>query len=301
MCIFLNLCQASALKEQSDHAKNSNTWTEEVVNERRYVTHVKSGDVYLSGDSNMEIRKKLAKLFVVSIPVCALRIVLRLGHLLSGHWAWGQGYTAALKSWRLERHECKKTQKEAPGRMELYKRVGVYSLFYFANAAVKCATLPIAALLMMGSSLVSIADPLTARRLFGKVEETWSIDLGDHFVNFFTNYIAPCMQPKQVWKECNFWQDEDTKAARSHFLIKKTLEEYQGYFSTEEYEQLTKKFNKNTTSYSEKYLSDSLNVLRHFIDSSHQIVEADGEVDKEILHLQAKCLRVLLASFLLAQ
>ncbi len=214
------------------------------------VVHKRSGDEYgMLRDDNLEIRCKMAGLFFITPVIFAVRILLRLGHLFSGHWAIGQGYTRALKTWRLERYHAPidemGNKQQAPGFISLWIRVVLYSACYFADALSKCVTLPIAAMLSMSASFLAIADPLLARRCFAWVEEAWSLELERGSPLLLLNYSAPCMQPKRIWDQCDFYSTENKRNSlkdlyRSMLSIQYQLEDCKDYFPLKEYHDLSR-------------------------------------------------------------
>ena len=209
------------------------------------VVHRASGDTYgkaCYSDTNLTIQKKMVLLFIGTPFIGILRIIARIGHLLSGHWAWKQGCEEALASWKDDRRIAVLTNssKKAPGRIDLYARTVLYSLYRFSEALIKLVTQPLALALAMGASLIAVADPLLSRRFFAKIEEIWSIHLGEwSALDSIINYSAPCMQPDRVSDSLNFYrsfEDFDPQSIRSQlFSLKKNLQDSRSYFSETDY------------------------------------------------------------------
>lgn len=198
-----------------------------------------------------------------------------------------------------------------PGRMALYQRVAAYSLYYLGLGIVKLVTLPIVIPLMQGALLLSLVDPLTARRYFGKVEETWALEnvdlikysldlpfhLGELNLTMLFNYAARCMQPTRIWNKGHLFQinEKSLKYYESYSLINELLKEHKAYFGPL-YETLATKFAdpRIRNEDNEEALQDAFNALNSYIRASHQIAEAEGEVDENMQKNQTSCLSILL-------
>ncbi len=233
-----------------DYVEGSDSWIDERgSSSQKRVFHKRSGDEYgMLKDSDLEIRYKMFGLCAISPAIFFSRAIFRLAHLLSGQWAFGQGYTRALKTWRLERYHAPVDEAgkklNAPGQKTLWVRTALYAACYFADALAKCVTLPIAALLAVTSTLIAIGDPLLARRCYAWVEEAWSLEFEKKSSLHFLNYSAPCMQPKRIWDQIDLYpsikERNDPKRLYSYMLqINHLLDSHREYFTQTEYELLS--------------------------------------------------------------
>lgn len=171
-----------------------------------HVTHRASGDVYgheKESDTDLVIRIKLAALTVLHYPLSLLHAIAKIIYILSGHWAWSEGYAEALKEKNVEQLPMDSLQEGIHSCFIVAK----HSLFYLADALSKTLTLPVACVLGALSAFLGVFHPLLGRRLFAKVEESWSIHLAKPSeMTIFLNFSAPCMQPKRVREEQHFYE-----------------------------------------------------------------------------------------------
>lgn len=248
---------------------------------RGYVIHKPSGDAYgLTPDSNHIIRFKMALLFVACIPLNLMQIGLRMKHIVTGEWLQ-HAKKEALHSWRIERYHCHQTKNwQIPHRKELQWRTAKLAARLFAEATLKCATLPLATFLKMAVCWLSIPDPLLARRLFGNIEEAWTYHPEEETSPevSWSNYNALCMQPKRVWDQFNFY-----KLSKKYNLddirntlydINRSLDVNKEYFAEDIYEsfkmhsELAKSLPKGNTD-----LIEIKKTLEKFIEESYLIAE----------------------------
>lgn len=292
-----------------DCIDGSAAWRDERFKGR--VIHRSSNEEYgMTLDSDMKIRCKMGLLFFSSPPLFFGKAIFRLGHLLSGYWAWGQGYSRALKIHRIERYHCQLDEngkkRNAPGLISLSTRTALYSLVYFTDAAIKLATLPLAAALATGSTLIALINPFLARRYFAQIEELWSLDINrSSKFPIQINYMAPCMQSKRVWDQYNFYpspnRDDDPKRIHlSALLIKYLLKECQEYLDSKEYNNLQElieckvrkikaeleKFQKIEdkrlfSKTKQKDLNDIKQALYLFLHNAHLIAEQETTSEEE--------------------
>jgi|GEM_PF-4780714 hypothetical protein len=209
------------------------------------VIHHPSGDVYgktFPSDTNAKIQIKMGLLFIGTPLIGIIRIASRIGHLFSGQWAWKQGYEEALASWKTDRRisALANTPEKAPGQIALYTRVALYSLYRFSEALLKLITQPLALILAMSAALLAAADPLLSRHFFAKIEDIWSVRLGEwNFFDSIINYSAPCMQPSRVANKRNFYRaftQFDPESIRSQlFSLEKILKDHHTYFPKEDF------------------------------------------------------------------
>ncbi|MDP1608931.1 MAG: hypothetical protein Q8L98_06435 [Chlamydiales bacterium] len=250
---------------------------------RGYVIHKPSDDTYgLTPDSNHTIRLKMALLFVACIPLNLMQIGLRMKHIVTGEWLQ-HAQKEALHSWRKERYLCHQTKKgPLPNRTELKWRTAKLAARLFAEATLKCATLPLATFLKMAVCWLSIPDPLLARRLFGNIEEAWTYHPEEETSPevSWSNYNALCMQPKRIWDQFNFY-----KLSKKHNLddirstlydINRSLTTNKEYFSQDTYESF-KTHSKLAKSLckGDKDLIEIKKTLEKFIEESYRIAEQD--------------------------
>ncbi|MBS0625037.1 MAG: hypothetical protein JSS32_03205 [Verrucomicrobia bacterium] len=173
-------------------------------------------------DKNNNIRLKMLALFPGSMAIYPVQTALRIGHLFSKHWI-RQGTEEATKDWKATRRTFAVTDpSRAPDRAQLQKQVALRCIYRLSEAVAKLITLPIAAVLATLASLIGIVDPVLGRFLYGWVEETWSVDLGEWSAfNNFANFIAPCMLPQRVVDKLNFykaWPDYDPNTIRARIV-----------------------------------------------------------------------------------
>lgn len=246
-----------------------------------YVIHKPSGDSYgLTPDSNQTIRYKMAVLFVACIPLNLVQIGFRIKSIIMGEWLQ-HAQKAALHSWRKERYLCHQTKNwQIPHRKELQWRTAKLAVHLFAEAMLKCITLPLATFLKMAVCWLSIPDPLLARHLFANIEETWTYHPEEAAspVVRWNNYNAPCMQPKRVWDQFNFYKLFQTYSwddSRSLvYNINRSLDMNKEYFSQDIYEslkmhsELAKSLPKGNTD-----LIEIKKTLEKFIEESYLIAE----------------------------
>jgi hypothetical protein len=287
-----------------DCIDGSAAWRDERFKGR--VIHRSSNEEYgMTLDSDIDIRCKMGLLFFLSSPLFFGKAIFRLGHLLCGYWAWGQGYSRALTIHRIERYHCQLDEngkkRNAPGLLSLSTRTALYSLLYFTDAAIKLTTLPLAAALATVSTLVAITNPFLARRYFAQIEELWSIDISrSSKFPIQINYMAPCMQSKRIWDQYNLYpsinRHNDPKHIHlSALLIKYLLKECQDYLHSKEYNDLQEliecklrkikaeleNFQKieDKRSFSEKKQTDLnaiKNALRRFLNNAYLIAEQES-------------------------
>ena len=264
------------------------------------VTHLSSGDIYgkvLGVDSNGQIAYKMFLVFLSAPLIAVPRALFRIGHLLSGQWAWGQGSIEAAGSWRANRrfYAHMDAPEKAPGKAELYTRIALLSIYYFTEALAKLITLPIAIVCIELSALVAIGDPLLARRCMARTEELWSLNLGEwNSSHIYINYLAPCMQPSRIADKLNFYQNYfihyDKQSIRSQaYRLQRLVIDNKNYFVESDYKSLISDVRYILINIKKISLSD--------LDETTALKEdPDGETSKTYLY-QREMLRQMTNSF----
>jgi len=194
---------------------------------RGYVVHKTSDDRYghyNHPDSNGVIRTKLALLVLATEGRAIFFLTLRAVHLASLYWIWGQAIPEALDHQKKDREFCWK-EASLLEKIDLCKRVAFYSLKHLSWAILSLASFPINLALGAGCFLLSIPRPLSARRLFGQIEEAWSLPVYSPSL-FATamNFQAPCMQPKSFWEKYDLYQTDPYTRCDNLFKSFKPLE-----------------------------------------------------------------------------
>ncbi len=150
--------------------------------------------------------------FLSIIP--AIRLPLRALCLLSGDFA-KRGYELAKKDWDLERQAWSLNpdrNDSAPGKASLYGKVIAYSLWQLVKNIMKIATYPIAMVAMAFATLYGcLIHHADGMLMCSAIEQAWSRDgvvittEGGEALYRFTDCIAACMQPEDVWDEVNLY------------------------------------------------------------------------------------------------
>lgn len=184
-----------------------------------------SGDLFgaVDPDSDCEIRQKMFALLIVQAPAMGLgRIPARIFALLTGDFI-AAGIHFAKKEWHLERQLWSLSgnrKGKPPGKCALYGKIIKHSLWQLIKNIVKIATYPIAIVGLQFAALYGLFNPLDGRKLWAMIEHAWSRDyIGEGWRWKDCDYLAPCMQPKRVWDQRNFYSSfSDPRTLRSLLL-----------------------------------------------------------------------------------
>lgn len=167
-----------------------------------------------SKDSICSIRAKMFGIFLFIVPWTTLRAIGRTYYLLSGDFLIPAYENAAL--------EILNTNCDPSSVNEVYAR---HILWQLAKHVTQVVTLPIFLIAAMGSCLYGLIDPLEGRALFANIEELWSREntrtTSCEIEMACLDYLAPCMQPKDVAKRNNFYRfypEYDPSCIRSLLL-----------------------------------------------------------------------------------
>lgn len=190
---------------------------------------------HVSKDAPHIIRTKCLFLSLGFIPVVAIRMAYRTCTLLTGDFIRA-GCEKANAEWQLKSQEWSISEdhtKPLPSRSLI---VAKHVLMQLIKNVIKIATYPIALIGLVCASLYGIIDPINGRRMIAAIEHAWSRDTVACSVTY-GEYLAVCMQPKDVWDQKNIYQG----AAHYHpqFLrnllreIDQTLKEKQQFFENE--------------------------------------------------------------------
>jgi hypothetical protein len=185
-------------------------------------THLK----YASGDSDDALRRKFSALFFCAFPLgLPIRLTARVVMIATGVWFYA-GYEKAQVIWAktcLDWH----TQGRAnpPPSTQDYNVILAKAIaFELVDNIVKCVTLPLSLVGLTFAAFWGLVVPLDGRGLFSDIERAWSISLPewmtDNSISTYVNFMASCMQPKQVWKEINLYRfKQGYDAAEPRFLL----------------------------------------------------------------------------------
>lgn len=163
-------------------------------------------------DPNWQLRFKFTELTIFQLPVSlCLRIPCRIITLISGDFVW-EGLYLAEKEWQLERQQwsLSDSEKPAPSERDLCTKKAYYISLQFIKNIAKIVSYPLAMIALEFASLYGLfIHPLDGRKLFSTIEEFWSrYTFSDSDIPFFGDFIAPCMQPKDVWENRNLYGND---------------------------------------------------------------------------------------------
>lgn len=190
--------------------------------------------LFFESDSPFVLRTKFALISVAAffgIPL--IRFPSRCFLLITGSWGFA-GYEKANKIWK---QQCVKQNmgllQGTPSSLS-YTLVGSCMTKELISDVTKCATLPLAVIGIIFSSLWGMANPDDGRKLIGRIEKVLSIQLpkwiehnsplciSKHGIIFrFVNILAICFQDIKTWKEMNifrYWHEFNPLTLRSLLL-----------------------------------------------------------------------------------
>ena len=165
-----------------------------------------------SKDNLLSLRAKFFVLLLSIAPLIAIRITYRSITLLTGDFI-RSGRELAQEEWQIksQKWSLSEASTPCPNRSSI---IAKHVLWQLAKNVAKIVTYPIALVGLLLASLYGIFDPINGRAWFAAIEETWSRDAlhlskGDLFSSLgfrLGEFIAICMQPKDVWNAKNFYQ-----------------------------------------------------------------------------------------------
>lgn len=165
---------------------------------------------YAFGSSPSQLRKKFKDIFLVSSPLFLLaRLPARCFFLLTGSW----GIAGAEKAKKIWAQKCVThfNSEIAPPKPLIYYRIFIVSVgSELIKDICKCTTLPLALVGILFGSLWGMVSPYDGRKIIGDIENLWSIELPDFFMDrrivFITNYMALCMKDIESFKDQNLFR-----------------------------------------------------------------------------------------------
>ncbi|MDE3046558.1 MAG: hypothetical protein KGJ02_07965 [Verrucomicrobiota bacterium] len=191
-------------------------------------THIKTGRVYgfSTRDTPWELRKKFFPLCIFTFPGTAARIAYRTLALLSGDFI-RSGLAKGEAEWQLKSQEWslnsnRKIEQLPSHSLLLIKHI----LRDLVLNVLKIVTYPLACIALQFTALYGLLDPINGRAAFSRIEEIWSRDISSGirscglFIQF-SEFSAPCMQPKDVWEKNNLFAYRphyDPHSSKSLFL-----------------------------------------------------------------------------------
>jgi hypothetical protein len=154
----------------------------------------------------------IAPIFVIltlwqAFVMAFVRIPLRIISLAAGDFAYG-GYQLAKREWRAHWIESQVARGRSPTKLLFAALVVKESLKQLIKNIIKIALFPIAIIgLQLGAVCGLLVDPEWGRAIFGFTERVWARD----FIPVMglmnvTDFLAPCMQKKSVWRSYNFYE-----------------------------------------------------------------------------------------------
>jgi hypothetical protein len=176
------------------------------------VTHIPSQTVYASGDSDQDIRLKMVALSLGQAPIMSIRMLGRIGAIFRGDFVRA-GRHFAEKAWKLERQTWSLNPNPKalpPDESSLRNKVILHTIWQLIKNIVKIVTYPLAMIALQFAALYGIINPADGRRMFSAIEHAWSRDYFEpDWCWQFLDYLAPCMQPKDVWESRNFYAAQE--------------------------------------------------------------------------------------------
>ena len=231
--------------------------------------HVEPKYGYVIKHTIAEFKMIFAQVLLANLTVLPLvRIPYRVCALISGDF-YRSGRRKAEIIWKFQKQAWTLTDTSKlppPSIKNFYKAVVIHSACDFAKNVAKIVFYPLAIIAHIFIAAYGvIINPLHVYSLYGKIENVFSRDLEPldfksfpfHTASFFmrkyfdvsipfqsdafimSEYLAPCMQPKDVWDKHNIYGSEFVKDYHPHTLrsllrsVKETLLINKDFFSKE--------------------------------------------------------------------
>lgn len=183
-----------------------------------FVKNVATGQIYGSpvASNDTTLRIKFACLFVFQALFSPFRLSYRVLSLCAFDFAVA-GYRSAKVEWLNERQTCQMAQQEEYLKSKTITQLPpTASAFYWKAAkniscqlilnVFKIATYALAVVALQFAALYGIFKPLDGRGFYSLIEEIAAKrDPYDLPILLISNYSAPCMQPKSVWEQQNWF------------------------------------------------------------------------------------------------
>lgn len=175
------------------------------------VTDLMSGQIFndVAGDSDADLRFKFFALTLGTIPAALIyRIPYRIVDIISCSWA-RVGFRRGEKEWAKFRITWIRENNEGAPDIWIRRKIIVISvLSELAQDVAKCVTYPLAAIALTFIAFFGLLCPLDGRKFYADIEDTWSLPQLYNRDNEIANYLAPCMQPKEVWDRRSLYHYE---------------------------------------------------------------------------------------------
>lgn len=161
----------------------------------------------IAGETDKQLRLKCLGLFLGTQAVFngGYRLLHRVKDLLCGDFVYA-GNHLALKELRVEyarKSNAVKNTLITPSHEEVRNVKIKHTLWQLIKNIVKLVTYPLAIVGMQLAALYGIFNPHSGRALYAMIEDAWAHEvLSPELVSTFqircSDYLVPCMQPKEV-------------------------------------------------------------------------------------------------------
>jgi hypothetical protein len=262
---------------------NSVIW-QDLRDTKGLVTHLPSGDAYgavFGADSNNKIRLKGIGMAFGQPIFAYMRIFFRaLIWIPRASW---EGYHEGVQFWKGKRVECLRNKQLPPEQFELIFRIIQCTLRILFVDLVKIALIPIGSAYIALWGVISLLDPLQARRQIALTEEALSVDIGKLGSNYYLlraiNISAPCLQPRRVVDRRDLhrtFEDYSSETVRSRLLhIEHQLIQTKSYFEKETFQGLLVQM--------KKFRESAKKIALNFSDTREiEIMREDSATKKEL-------------------
>lgn len=203
---------------------------------------VKLGNSLTFGqDSDAIIRGKMAALTIGTVPAMGIRIVYRLYLMCRGDF-YHAGKIDGEKSWHRSRQLWslgKSSGTLPPGKCSRGFKIVLHTTWQFLKNIAKIAFYPLAIVGFLLISLFAQAFPREGRYLWAALEHAFSRDHIQNDLYPLSDYLAICMQPKQVIAERHFHKLDSPETYDPYYIqslyrnIKYQIIENQAFYHDE--------------------------------------------------------------------